>query len=108
MGNPTIAEVTTVDPTHVFVLGKTFGTTNLIALGSNGRPIANEQVVVFGRRMGVVTLQRGAAQYNYTCPAHCKSSPAPGDQHTWYQDTHTDVEKHEDMGSKSALASETH
>jgi hypothetical protein len=109
MGNPTIAEVTTVDPTHVFVLGKTFGTTNMIALGANGRPIANEQVVVFGRRMGMVTLQRGSAQYNYSCTsAHCESAPAPGDQHTWYQDTHSDVEKHEEMGAKSAVVADSH
>jgi hypothetical protein len=106
MGNPMIAEATAIDPRHAYVLGKNFGTTNLIALDANNKPIASEQVTVFGQRTGEVTLQRGATQYNFTCTAaHCESYPLPGDAHTWFQDTHQDTEKHEDLGVKAASAS---
>jgi hypothetical protein len=106
MGNPMIAEVTSIDPRHAYVLGKNFGTTNLIALDANGKPIASEQVTVFSQRMGNVTLQRGGAQYNYTCTAaHCEAYPVTGDEHTYFQNTHGDTEKHEDLGVKAAAAS---
>ena len=49
VGNPSIADVTVIDSRHVFVLGRTFGSTNLIALGQDGRQVANTHVVVYGR-----------------------------------------------------------
>jgi hypothetical protein len=106
MGNPMIAEVTAIDPRHAYVLGKNFGTTNLIALDANGKPIASEQVTVFSQRMGNVTLQRGGAQYNYTCTAaHCEAYAVVGDEHTYFQNTHGDTTTHEDLGVKAASAS---
>ena len=37
VGNPMIADITVIDSRHVFVLGKAFGATNIIALDSNGK-----------------------------------------------------------------------
>lgn len=106
MGNPMIAEVTSIDPRHAYVLGKNFGTTNLIALDGAGKPIASEQVTVFGQRTGAVTLLRGADQFNYTCTtAHCEAQPVTGDDHVYFQNTHTDTATHEDLGVKAAAAS---
>jgi hypothetical protein len=105
MGNPTIADVNMIDSRHAFLLGKTFGETNMIALGANGRQIANDHVTVMGRRMGMVTLNRGPAQYNFTCTkAHCETQPVPGDVKTYFDDTHGAVAAHEDLGVKSASA----
>jgi hypothetical protein len=105
MGNPTIADVNMIDARHAFILGKTFGETNMIALGANGRQIANQHVTVFGRRVGMVTLNRGPAQYNFTCTkAHCETQPVPGDVKTYFDDTHSAISTHEDMGVKSASA----
>src|SRR5438270_14087931 len=58
VGNPTIADITVVDPRHVFVLGKTFGSTNLIALDASGEQTLNDQVVVTDRPGAAVTVQR--------------------------------------------------
>jgi hypothetical protein len=103
VGNTVIADVNMIDSRHGFLLGKTFGETNLIALGSDGREIANEHVTVFGRREGALTLNRGPAQYSYTCTkAHCETQPVPGDNKTYFDDTHTSVQTHEDMGVKAA------
>src|SRR6201999_3903499 len=46
VGNPSIADATVIDPHHAFVLGKTFGVTNLIALGQNSQTISNQQIMV--------------------------------------------------------------
>jgi hypothetical protein len=105
MGNSTIADVNMIDARHAFVLGKTFGETNMIALGANGRQIANDHVTVFGRRMGMVTLNRGANQYNFTCTkAHCETQPVPGDEKGFFDSTNGAIATHEDLGVKSASA----
>ncbi|HSZ11673.1 MAG TPA: pilus assembly protein N-terminal domain-containing protein [Rhizomicrobium sp.] len=109
IGNPMIADVTTIDTRHAYVLGKNFGTTNLIALDANGRPITNEQVTVFQQRSGQVTLLRGPAQYNYSCTAaHCEAYSVVGDETGYFNDTHSATDKHEDMGAKAAVASAAH
>jgi hypothetical protein len=103
VGNPVIADVTMIDPKHAFLLGKTFGETNVIALGANGKELDNRHVVVFGRRMGAVTLNRGAQTYNYTCTAlHCETQPVPGDPNEYVSNTSSAVDVHENMGAKAA------
>lgn len=109
VGNPVIADVTMIDPTHAFLLGKTFGETNLIALGANGKQISNEHVVVFGHRMGAVTLNRGAQTYNYTCTAlHCETRPVPGDPNDYFGNTHSAAQSQEDAGAKAAAGTAPH
>ncbi len=105
MGNTTIADVNMIDSRHAFILGKTFGETNMIALNAEGRQVTNDHVTVFGRRMGMVTLNKGANQYNFTCTkAHCETQPVPGDEKNFFDNTHTSVATHEDLGVKSASA----
>jgi hypothetical protein len=102
VGNTVIADATLIDSKHMFVLGKTMGDTNVIALAANGTIISNDHLTVFGRRVGMVTLSRGPTTYNYTCtPKQCETEPVPGDAHTWFKDIHDDVSQHEDMGAKA-------
>jgi hypothetical protein len=105
VGDPVIADVTMIDPKHAFLLGKTFGETNVIALGPNGKELSNRHVVVFGRRMGAVTLNRGAQTFNYTCtPLHCETQPVPGDPNEYVSNTTSAIDVHENMGAKAATA----
>src|SRR2546423_2883979 len=83
IGNPTVADITVVDSRHVFVLGKSFGSTNLIALDAAGEETVNEQVVVTERPGSVVTIQRGIARMDMICTSSlCEGSPVPGDDAT--------------------------
>jgi len=103
VGNPTIADATVIDPYHAFILGKTFGTTNLIALGPQSQTVANQQITVTNRGGGTVTLNKGSAQYNFACTtAHCEASPLPGDQKTFFDDTNGSVNAHQDQAVKAA------
>jgi hypothetical protein len=109
VGNPTIADATIIDPHHAFILGKTFGVTNLIALGPQSQTISNQQITVANRAGGVVTLNKGAAQYTYSCTyAHCETSPRPGDQKSYFEDTESSASSHEDQAIKAASASDGH
>jgi len=80
IGNPAIADVTVIDRMHVLLIGKTFGSTNIIALDPAGREAMNDQIVVTGRPGGTMTVQRGIARTTLMCTAnHCEADPAPGD-----------------------------
>ena len=47
-----------IDLQHAFLLGKTFGLTNMIALDTDGKQISNQQVVVYNNG-AAVTINRG-------------------------------------------------
>lgn len=80
VGNPVIADITIIDTKRVFVLGKNFGTTNLVALDSDGDQIVNDHVTV-SRAGNTVTLQKGTAQITLACGSgRCEAAPAPGDE----------------------------
>jgi len=102
VGNPSIADVTVVDAKHAFILGKTFGVTNLIALDAAGRQIANQQITVVNGQQAV-TYNLGAGQYNFSCThAHCETAPRPGDPTTYWQNTEGAIATHEDAAVKNA------
>lgn len=107
VGNPMIADVNVVDARHVFVLGKTFGATNIIALDADGKEVANDPLTVYERSGNVVTLHRGGSQTTFACAgSRCESSPVPGDAKDPYDTTMGQVEKHQDMGVKAASAAD--
>ena len=103
VGNTVIADVTMIDAKHVFLLGKTYGATNLLALGVDGKVVANDRVTVYGRRAGLVTLNRGATQFNFSCTSnHCEAQPVPGDVIEYFKDTHEAQSQHETMANSAA------
>lgn len=103
VGNPVIADVTIIDSRHAFVQGKAFGATNIVALDANGKPVANEQIVVSGKGNSVVTLQRGTQQMTYACAAtRCQSTPQPGDGKDAFEAATDQIQKYQGMLSKAA------
>jgi hypothetical protein len=102
VGNPTIADVNIIDARHAFILGKTFGTTNLIALNENGSQIENKQITVVNLQ-AAVTVNRGPDSFNYSCTrAHCETAPRPGDPKIYVDNTENAISGHADLGVKSA------
>ena len=79
VGNPTIADVSLRDSTTAFVLGRSFGITNLIALDAQGNEISNTRVSVTPVSGAVVVVSRGAKQFNYACAPKCEPMLVPGD-----------------------------
>jgi hypothetical protein len=103
IGNPSIAELTILDARHVFVMGKRFGATNLIALGPDKMPIENDPVTVSSRSAAAVTVFRGDQTYNYVCTGfHCETRPVPGDPKAYFDNTEGTASEHEDAATKMA------
>ncbi|HWA29770.1 MAG TPA: pilus assembly protein N-terminal domain-containing protein [Rhizomicrobium sp.] len=106
VGNPTIADVTIIDSRHAYLLGKTFGITNMIGLDSSNHQVLNAQINVTNRLMGAVTLNRGADTYNYECTSlHCETSPKPGDPQSYVSNTESTAQSHEQTAKQAAVAS---
>lgn len=105
LGNPSIADLTLIDSKHAFVMGKRFGTTNLIGLSADKNVIVNEPVTVSSRGTGAVTIYRGADSYNYSCTkSHCETHPVPGDPDglPYFENTEHTAGEHDDTASKAA------
>jgi hypothetical protein len=95
VGNPTIVDISMIDSQHAFLLGKTFGVTNMVALAPDGKEISNQQVTVYNNA-AAVTVNRGADQFNYMCTrAHCETAPRPGDPQQFVGATEGAMTSHE-------------
>jgi hypothetical protein len=105
VGNPVIADITMIDPRHAFVLGKSFGGTNIVALDGTGAQISSSHVTVFSSSGATVTLQKGVNQTTYACASsRCEASPTPGDGKDVFESTMDQISKHQDLGTKTAEA----
>ena len=86
VGNPLIADATVIDENHVFLVGKEFGTTNLVAVDDEGNRVAEELITVTTQQGRMVTLQRGTNWSTLTCNAErCDVRPTPGDEGVRFQ-----------------------
>ena len=80
VANPVIADITVIDSTRAFLLGKNLGSTNIVALDERGQEAFNDKITVLSEPGNLVTLQRGKAQTTLSCiDARCQTAPIVGD-----------------------------
>ena len=81
VGNPAIADAQLVDAKTVYVLGRMFGQTNIVALDASGAEVMNTRITVGVSNNQVVTLYRGAqGQRTLACSPRCERTPMPGER----------------------------
>ena len=87
VGNPEIADVTVVDANTLYITGKGYGVTEVVAVDQIGRTVFQSQVVVTaGEGAGRVRVWRGAQSTEMACASSCSpsvrgtSGPAPAQQ----------------------------
>src|SRR5579862_3857108 len=86
IGNPMIADVTLLKQGGTMIVtGKGFGETNLIALDSDGNPVAQSDIEVVGGSNGLV-VQRGMERESYTCDPRCQPTARLGDDLKYFGD----------------------
>ena len=79
IGNPAIADVTVMDERNILILGKAYGTTNVVVLDRSGRLILDRVVHVTAPDAGRISVYKGAVPSQYACNPRCElSQPAPG------------------------------
>ncbi|MBI2718024.1 MAG: pilus assembly protein N-terminal domain-containing protein [Rhizobiales bacterium] len=84
VGNPSIADAT-INGQQIFLHGRSFGTTNVIALDDQGAKIANYEVTVQLGGSNNVTLFKAGMEYSYVCVTNCEVQMHVGDDQDWFQ-----------------------
>jgi Flp pilus assembly secretin CpaC len=105
VGNPSIADITMIDAKHAFVIGKSLGTTNIMALDASGKPVTDIGVAVLaGTGSGsTVILNRGTQRVTYSCTtSHCDTMPSPGDSKEVFDVVTQQLAAHSDIAHKAA------
>lgn len=74
VGNPAIADVTVVDANTLYIVGKGYGVTEVVAVDAIGRPLFQNQVVVTGGSTGAVRVWRGGQMTEMACGGSCAPS----------------------------------
>jgi predicted secreted protein len=79
VGNPLIADVS-VQPGGIMVItGKSYGMTNVIALGRGGEILMDHSVEVSGPSGNIVMVYRGIERESYSCTPKCERRITLGD-----------------------------
>jgi Flp pilus assembly secretin CpaC len=79
IGNPSIAGVSVQNDRFLFVTGRSYGSTNLVVVGANGRVLYTGRVVVTPDETDVVMVTRGADTARLECTPLCRPRPDIGD-----------------------------
>lgn len=76
VANPRIADVTVTDARTLFITGKSYGLTEIIAVDALGRPLFQRQVAVSPGETGSVRVWRGGEAVEFACGARCAPAAA--------------------------------
>ena len=71
VANPAIADVAVTDARTLFITGKDYGVTEVIAVDALGRPLFQRQVAVSPGETGSVRVWRGGEAVEVACGARC-------------------------------------
>ena len=75
VGNPALADVTVVDSNTLYITGKGYGVTEIVAVDAIGRTVFQSQVVVTdGAGAGRVRVWRAGQATEMACAASCSPS----------------------------------
>lgn len=106
VGNPAIADVNMIDARHAFVIGKGFGSTNIVALDGSGKEVSNVSVAVLAGANdtgSTLVLNRGTQRVTYSCTSsHCEATPEPGDGKDAFDVINSQLSAHSDIAKKAA------
>jgi hypothetical protein len=78
VGDPTVADVVMIDAHSVIVVGKGYGSTQVMVIDRAGHALLDTRVTVTARNDGRVTVYRGAASTDYSCAGRCQAVATPG------------------------------
>lgn len=75
VGNPQIADVTVVDSNTLYITGKGYGVTEIVAVDAIGRTVFERQVIVSdGSGAGRVRVWRGGQATEMACGSSCSAT----------------------------------
>jgi Flp pilus assembly secretin CpaC len=104
IGNPTIADINMIDNRHAFIIGKGYGSTNIVALDAAGKQVFDTPVAVMARSArndSSLVVNRGNQRTTYSCTAiSCETTPEPGDSN--FEAIASQLQSHSDAARRAA------
>lgn len=85
VGNPFIADVAMFDQNTVVITGKSYGTTNLVILDQDSKPIVDEVITVRASGDDIVSVYRNTARATMSCNPACEPTLRLGDNPDSFQ-----------------------
>lgn len=81
IGDPEIADISVHADNILFLLGRSYGETDLIILDAYGNTILQTDIAVVGNQSSsqVSLIKAGEGRETYHCSPHCQASPKLGD-----------------------------
>jgi len=81
IGNPEIADVSIHSADTIFVIGRSYGETNIVVLDTNGHTVINANIQVNNvlPRNGVRVFYGSTDRETFNCTPYCAASPVLGD-----------------------------
>jgi Flp pilus assembly secretin CpaC len=92
IGNPTVVDGTLQTGGLLVVTGKSYGTTNIIALDARGEVISEHTVTVGAPKDGTLTVWRGVGRETWSCAPRCERSVMLGDAPDYFDSAINQVE----------------
>ena len=84
LGNPAIADATIQRNGLIVVTGKSYGTTNLMALDRDGQTLSEMMIHVSAPTSRTLTVLRGTARETYSCSPRCEQTVTLGDNPDYF------------------------
>jgi Flp pilus assembly secretin CpaC len=95
VGNPSIAGVSLQSDRLLFITGRSYGITNLIVVGANGRPIYESRISVVPDENGsTVMVTRGTSTVRHDCAPVCRRTPDIADDTNAFDEVSKQVATH--------------
>ena len=94
VGNPSIIGVSVQNEQMLFVTGRSYGTTNLVVVGEDGRVVYSGRVTVTPDETNAVMVTRGTETARLECSPQCRPRPDIGDGRDSFQSATSQITGH--------------
>ncbi len=89
VGNPSIADISVQSKNLLVITGKSYGSTNIIALDSQKNIIVEAVINVVSDDLQTVALFKGSMKQSYNCAERCVSVLSIGDATEYFKNNQT-------------------
>jgi len=101
IGDPAVVDVSLINPRKIAILGRGYGSTNVIITDRMGKIIFQQVVEVSRTNSNRVSVYRGGLVSNFTCSPSCERTPSPGEDNSAYQAYSQPYKEHSQAGQSA-------
>ena len=101
IGDPAVVDINLLSPRRIAILGRGYGSTNVIITDRMGKIIFQQVVEVSRNSAGRVSVYRAGSVSNFSCTPVCQRTPSPGEENAAYQAYAAPYKEHSQAGQSA-------